>query len=141
MSWSNKYIQIPFIEKGRDFNGCDCWGLVRLVYEQELNIDLPSFLEYENTKDIRAISRMIRENQFGDSWFKVTDPLPFDVLVFRMMGSVAHVGIVVKNGLMLHCQKNVNTAHEAYLLKSSDWVERLEGIYRHAKYSDRGITV
>lgn len=141
MMWSNKYINIPFVEKGRDFDGCDCWGLVRLVYDRELGIELPSFLDYENTKDIRAISRMIRENQFGKDWFEVDEPQPYDVLVFRMMSAVAHVGVAVKKGLMIHCQKDINTTHDEYLLKSSDWVERLEGIYRHAQCSDRSFTV
>lgn len=142
MSWSNKYVKIPFVEKGRDFNGCDCWGLAKLIYEKETGLILPSFLEYENTKDIRAISKMIRENQFGNDWVKIKDDVqPLDVLVFRMMGAVAHVGIVVKKGLMIHCQKDINTTHEEYNLKSSGWLERLEGVYRHAKHSDRNTTV
>lgn len=29
--WWNEYVGLPFADKGRTREGCDCWGLVRLV--------------------------------------------------------------------------------------------------------------
>ena len=45
MHWTARYINIPYINKGREFSGADCWGLVRLVYKNELGIDLPTYGE------------------------------------------------------------------------------------------------
>lgn len=140
--WSNRYIGIPFEDKGRTDQGCDCWGLVRLVYQRELGFELPSLLDYSDTKDSKTISKMIRQHQDDLTWLPVETQhaQPFDVCVFRMVGVAAHVGIVVKNGLMLHCQRGSCTVHDEYL-RDSNWSKRLEGIYRHAAHSDRSFTV
>ena len=35
------YIGIPYKDKGRTFNGCDCYGLLMLYYKKELGIEIP----------------------------------------------------------------------------------------------------
>lgn len=37
----DKFIGIPFVNRGRDFNGCDCYGLLMLYYKEVLGINVP----------------------------------------------------------------------------------------------------
>ena len=41
MIWANAYVGLPWADLGRDRTGCDCWGLARLVYAEQLGIALP----------------------------------------------------------------------------------------------------
>ena len=36
-----RYLQIPYKPLGRDWNGCDCWGLLCLIAKEEYTIALP----------------------------------------------------------------------------------------------------
>ena len=51
-----KYINLPYKHKGRDFSGIDCWGLVYLVYKEEKNILIPNFTELQYTPVLRKDS-------------------------------------------------------------------------------------
>lgn len=105
-------MNIPFVEKGRDENGCDCWGLVRLIYKNELGIELPDYLDvYETTNDSELLSQVIK-SESDAFWENVDKPEEFDVVVLNMRGVPMHVGIVTKPNHMIHCAKGINTIHE-----------------------------
>lgn len=140
--WSNKYIHIPFKDGGRAIEGSDCWGLTRIIYEKELGVTLPLFTGYENTKDVKSISKMVKESTSGEQWMLVDEGCEkeFDVCVFKIIGQASHVGIVVEKGLMIHCQRGVGTSHCDYK-KDGEWSKRLQGIYRYAKHPDLSNTL
>lgn len=98
--WAIPYVGIPFADGGRDRAGCDCWGLVRLVYAEVLGIDLPSYGEIA-ARDVIAATRQIRDASAASPWVPVAGPAqPMDVLV--MTGRPMHVGVMLDARRVLH---------------------------------------
>lgn len=131
MSWSDRYLGIPFCDLGRDISGCDCWGLVHLVYASELQIDLPSYRHAYNSTDERAeIEGLIGTAAASSVWHAQSDPEAYDVILFRRGQLTAHIGIIVRPYWMLHMAET-GARVECYGMPS--WQQRLRGIYRHER--------
>ena len=109
MSWWGKYIGVPFVDGGRDIDGLDCWGLVRLIYANELDVVLPSYGEI-SAADLIRVARSIGAGQEG--WTPVDEPQAFDVVVMRFYGRswTGHVGIMVDGKSMIHTEKATDVA-------------------------------
>lgn len=133
MEWWKNYTRgpVPYADKGRTMAGCDCWGLLRLVYRDVLGVELPSYLDDYNSADDKnsaaaAISRRIHE------W----TPVPMgsersgDAVSILLLGLPCHVGVVTVPGRMLHVTKGADATVESY--RSAFWSRRVEGVYRHA---------
>ncbi|MBB6011869.1 cell wall-associated NlpC family hydrolase [Aquamicrobium lusatiense] len=124
----NHYVGLPWRDRGRMRNGCDCWGLLRLVYAGELGIGLPDHSNgYADTSDRPAVAGLI-EAGLAD-WMPVAAgrERPLDAILIRQ--APWHVGIVVRRGLMLHMPENQSSCIEPY--DTGRWSRRVEGIYRH----------
>ncbi len=91
--WQNKYIGIPFLDKGRDTNGIDCWGLVRLVYKQEYNIDLPSFSTDYEADDSERMRDLFA--QYKEGWEQIEEPTEGCIVLFNILGVESHMGVAV----------------------------------------------
>ena len=61
--WVSKYIGIPFVSNGRTMEGCDCYGLVRLVLHNEYGIYLPE-LSDNYTDALNILDAQQIQNQF-----------------------------------------------------------------------------
>lgn len=129
--WSNAFVGIPHLDHGRTLVGCDCWGLVRLVFARQLGIDLPSYAEgYISTDEHAEISALIGGAKESTSWARVDGlAMPFDIAVFRRGRLDAHVGVVVSDGLMLHMAEGAHSCLEHY--RGGKWATRRSGVYRH----------
>lgn len=121
--WWAKYIGIPFAEVGRTRQGADCWGLVRLVYEQEKGIYLPAWSEHEGIKDTERVGIEVKEAHKFFS--KVEEPQPFAMAYFASAITVAHVGILIDKTHMLHTLQGKDACIEPW----SPMLHLLKGFY------------
>jgi cell wall-associated NlpC family hydrolase len=123
--WWLKYIGLPFLELGRDKSGCDCWGLVRIVYEEELGIALPSWSAHKTLND-RALVRDELE-EAHKLFQKIESPEPFSLVLASSSVTVLHVGIATEDGRMLHTTKGKDACIERW----SVFEKQLKGFYRY----------
>lgn len=103
-----KYIKIPFMSHGRDFNGCDCYGLVRLVIQEETGKILPDFWDYSSANEIEIVSNLININRPNIPNIKKEKPDEMDIVLYKFKGYVSHMAVYVGNGRILHIISNTN---------------------------------
>lgn len=133
--WWNTYVGIPFIALGCGMSGCDCWGLVRLVYSKEFGIDLPGpMMDVSSPRDkIEAAIHCQRDAL----WERTTDPQAGDVALFRMAGHESHVGLVTLPGMVLHIRQGMDSV--IVPIHDGHFGETLRGYWHYkgeAKYAD-----
>jgi cell wall-associated NlpC family hydrolase len=117
---ARRYIGIPYKEHGRDWDGCNCYGLIRLVYMTEFGIELPSLTEaYASVLERREADGLVGRGE--SPWAKrVEIPHSGDVIRLRRQGEPkgdgTHAGIVVDpiRETMLHIHNNTSAAIESY---------------------------
>ncbi len=123
----NKYIGIPFKNLGRDFDGCDCYGLVRLFLMEEFGETLPEFLTYADAMNPQETSVEIVANVPLLDLKRVSDPVTGNIAVMKYYNYPCHVGIYVGKNKILHVMRN--TASVCEKLNSTRLRGRLEGFY------------
>lgn len=132
----SRYMRIPFTPHGRNYDGCDCGGLVWLVYKDELGIELPDWRKlYEGTtiqhslELEEAVSTMLGENGIEVPFSEIR---PFDVVAFEIAGEPIHVGLAVNSKVFLHIMQG-RTRACCERFDSFQWRKRISGCYRHAE--------
>jgi len=125
MSWWNDYVGIPYKLSGRDRDGLDCWGLIRLIHKEQFGNDLPSFSEHDHSHEkIREIMAEQREK-----WISTDTPKIGDVVLFRVLGAPSHVGMYIGDKSFIHAKQGINSSIERY--DSIFWEKRIVGFYRY----------
>lgn len=121
----SEYIGIPFLAGGRDRAGCDCWGLLRLIYQERMGLLLPAYTGYDDPLSAQAAA-LIQEGR--TDWQVVESPEPMDAVLFKVAGRPNHIGLVVAPGQMIHSAAGKDSCIESY--NRPLWRSRIEGFYR-----------
>lgn len=125
-----QYKNIPFKSHGRNEQGLDCWGLVHLVYREQLDIVLPAWSHlYEDACSANLKTIQGTTEAFG-RWVQVDKPKPCDVALFEV-GRGLHVGLCIdkKGCRVLHITKGIHVTIED--IRTSNWKRRFKGFYRY----------
>jgi len=99
-----QYIGLPYCAGGRSREtGVDCWGLVRLYYEEQKGISLPDLPGVVNG-DILGISRTIWRG-CDSVWKEIPKPIDGCAVGMSLRTILHHVGIWLEadGGKVLHC--------------------------------------
>ena len=128
-----KYSRIPYKEGGRSIEGVDCYGLVKLILEQEHDVkDLINYGPGLSHKDDQDIIKATFEEAIASKYWKKLD---YDELHSPPMGTVLwihfmseyHVGIVVGEWTMMHTMDEMGTVIEDF--RGKRWEHRILGFY------------
>lgn len=145
--WVASYIGIAFREHGRDRQGCDCWGLHRLVLGEQLGFWLPSYATtYEAAHDGAGVAATIEANGTGSPEWRAVPAgaeRPFDAVHMigfrrgddgRLRRHAMHVGTVIGGGWLLHVEAGINACLADYRRRGVR--NRVIGFYRHHDQPD-----
>lgn len=117
-----RWIGIPYLNRGSDFAGCDCWGLAWLFHREVLGQEIPRYEGYANASDPDEVSARIRAGWEGWQPVALPDVVLGDVLALRLGRHPVHVGIVINQTWMLHILEGRNSCLERYT----------QGMWKHA---------
>jgi cell wall-associated NlpC family hydrolase len=127
--WAEKYIGIPFVSNGRTAEGCDCYGLVRLVLLNEYGIRLPELSDdYGDALNVSETARLFAEKRPVLAAEKLPGPREGAVAVITEGGRPCHAGVVAGGGFILHT--GVKTGSVCQRESHPGLRGRIEGYYR-----------
>lgn len=126
--WANQYIGIPFKSGGRDRDGIDCWGLARLIYQEQYSINLPSFSAEYTEGDTDRMTELLA--QYREGWENTTTPKEGDLVLIRVNGAETHIGVALDSERFIHVKKGTDTCIERF--NSIAYSKRIVGYFRYS---------
>jgi cell wall-associated NlpC family hydrolase len=127
--WVKNYVGVPFLSGGRTLQGCDCYGLIRLVFLQEFNRQLPELSnDYTDARNIRETAALFAKNMPVLLAEKIAGPEEGAVAVIREQNCLCHVGLCAGDGFILHAAAKLGSVCQR--ASHPDLAGRIEGYYR-----------
>jgi cell wall-associated NlpC family hydrolase len=120
---------LKYMIKKYDHKKYNCWHLVVDYYKQELNIDLPNFVEVNGKTNYNILNTFIKEQ--SKNWIKLVKPKKNCVLIMTHNFPYAnHIGIYLEDNKILHNLENTNVIISDYSL----WKHKIVGAYEYKNF-------
>lgn len=119
--WAAAYIGKPWAPDGFGPEVFSCWGLIRWIYRERYDIDLP---EFPIITDPFEIARAMRHQQNIGDWFPIAKPLDGCVVGMSSHQSFHHVGLYIEadGGMVLHaCEGKGTICQSIHNLPAHGW--------------------
>lgn len=117
---------------GVDYKEKDCWGIVKTFYLEIFGIEL-DFVTYNRDFDLDSdewaatTETLITANK--GKFTQVFKPQMGDIVLIRLYGIPAHLGIYLDEQTMLHTSEKTGCIID----RLSKWEKRIEGFYRYGQ--------
>ena len=123
--WVNQWIGIPYQELGRGPDVYDCLGLFLALQSAR-----HSRVIFDPHCSMQAAVRGQLVERVRPNWSAVSAATEGSALLFRVRGLALHVGYALDERRMLHTSQDTR---ESVIedFTTSNWGDRLEGIYEH----------
>lgn len=115
-----KFARIPYLKRGRTFEGCDCYGFVRLFLIEAGIAELPAY-EFTGCGGEKSRALELIEAE------EVQEPEDYDVVYLLPMGRAEHVG-VYHQGRVWQMTRNGPLSRPWKMLTA-----QVKGVYRVAR--------
>lgn len=127
----DKYLGLPYKHLGRDFDGFDCWGLIKYIYK-DIGIELFDInTDYDKLWGSKG-KNYFMENYYKD-WIKVREPRFLDIVgLYNNSNVINHAGIMLDRTRFIHSRRGGVVINNIY-----DFGQRVQGFYRHKKLNDK----
>lgn len=142
--WLDRYMAIPFKDRGRDFAGCDCFGLYMLMLANEAGVALgePDASHGVNAK---VAAGKIEAATISGDWIEVARgngavvkrlAQKFDCVLMTahvhvgmaVVASELHIGVALGKGKMIHTEYPAGCDWRS--IDDETVVNRVRAIYR-----------
>lgn len=137
-TWASRYVGIPYVWRGRSFDGADCWGLVRLIYEREFGVILPMYSDAGGTQE-HPPSEAFEDGLASDGWVEVDDPDVGTGVLLRVRSAEIHCGICVGDDMFLHTMPQIKCS-ALERLQSWLWRPKIAGYFLPGNLSTKALS-
>jgi len=134
--WYDKYKDFPYLHLGNNAEkGIDCFNLCKLVYLNELEIDIPYTTDYfckivdEDwySKTQERLFERAATDEYG--WIKVKEPKPYDIITMSLGATnvTNHCALYADRNKILQTMIN----HKSWIAPYGNYYKQYTtGIYR-----------
>lgn len=122
------YVGVPWKARGDDPAGWDCRGCVRFLRRRIWDLESPGmgndFYSAVDVRDPEKLEKLLLARLVA---WRPVDPTPGAVIVFRVFGRDAHVGLVLTATDFVHSFGGQETT--ILRLDDPQWSPRIRGCY------------